>query len=1267
MTTVPTLPAALHSKFIQIERRIRAIRILRGAAACALVLTGLFVAAYLVEATMGWSVVGLRAANVGFMAVTLAGITATLLQWRRGLPRLRLAALIERQFPELGERLASTVELQQSDLETHGSSELVRGLREETVHQAEPLDFRQAHPARPTMKLAAAAAVLGLIVLAPLFGSERYARFGHRLVFAWSPSVYGYTIDVDPGDQYVGRGRSAAVVVRLTATDAGAKLPSSCLLISREVHGVPRRLRMEPGQPGCFSHTWSIVDEAISYRIEAGDLASATYQLTPVDPVALAPGSPSVTIMPPPYVDARAMPAREHTGLTPFSTLQFSRVRFEFAFDRPAQRATLRWRADGHDRVVDLALSQDRTAAVWETLAGAAGPQAATLKLEAEHGIVSEYALPAWSVWVDEPPWFSAAPVFSFSDPAGRPKTIAANEIIPLKTVVEDQVGVAHVALEYRVNDGPIKFVSLAEGKGQVRVAVETAWRLQDVVKIGDQLQCRLRATDNRRLPRGSLRGGDQAVPDGDLTPNIAYLPAQQGGADAWWTFAIVRQADSLAKQEATAQRDEFKERIERIRKQLAQERQQVQKVKLASHQQPVLTAAQANQLDQAHKLNQANQQELRELAQTAGRIAGLQNLARLGWDIADKELGVSDRALEAGRSKSLEAGKRDRELGKAEQALWSALQRLEDLQKVNELLARERTDVTELNQLAAEEKELAKQADDLAAQPKMNQQDLERIRAEQAKIAARLQKLAEQIPQLQQAAQKMRQAQARKLAQEALSLAMKQRKLSQESAAKWQAELTAKFAGLAQRQRDLAGEVGKLGSDIKQPTSKDASASPHRAALSAADQLRDGKIESAMSQQQAAEVALQALAKQIDQASATGRDPRSAVQKLARLQEDLLKQLEKVGDEFKRVPLEQTRKRLAEIAQEQKALHDAVGQLDVPPAAQAARNSIQGLTGAAAALLRDKDAYGGHQKMEEARDALRAWAGGLPNTTPAPPAAKETPEAAAAKNQSARARQLAKEQYELRAAAAKLLKELGQTQGASPQFAKQQEDVSKLAQTLMELAQKAGAEGKQGANEAAHAAETARKEMSKSLSDKEQGRMEQSKQSEAEAALQLEMAGKKLDASAQAMGEAPMGANSNNKTDDEALQQAFQESQMKLEQAGDQLQQQPQRAGPSMQQAAQALAKTAKRAEQQMASQSQPLGGGDPAQAFQPGGANSSGEALPEAIKAHAGKSWGELPGELRTRIVQDLRARYGEEYGPIIQRYFQQIADVPGAKKSR
>jgi hypothetical protein len=41
--------------------------------------------------------------------------------------------------------------------------------------------------------------------------------------------------------------------------------------------------------------------------------------------------------------------------------------------------------------------------------------------------------------------------------------------------------------------------------------------------------------------------------------------------------------------------------------------------------------------------------------------------------------------------------------------------------------------------------------------------------------------------------------------------------------------------------------------------------------------------------------------------------------------------------------------------------------------------------------------------------------------------------------------------------------------------------------------------------------------------------------------------------------------------------------------------------------------------------------------------------------------RQWGQLPGELRTKIVQDARAKFGDEYARMIKLYFEQLADSP------
>jgi len=55
----------------------------------------------------------------------------------------------------------------------------------------------------------------------------------------------------------------------------------------------------------------------------------------------------------------------------------------------------------------------------------------------------------------------------------------------------------------------------------------------------------------------------------------------------------------------------------------------------------------------------------------------------------------------------------------------------------------------------------------------------------------------------------------------------------------------------------------------------------------------------------------------------------------------------------------------------------------------------------------------------------------------------------------------------------------------------------------------------------------------------------------------------------------------------------------------------------------------------------------------------------LGKDMQKYAGKSWGQLPGELRNQILQDMKARYGEDYARIIKLYFEQIAETKQDKK--
>ena len=72
----------------------------------------------------------------------------------------------------------------------------------------------------------------------------------------------------------------------------------------------------------------------------------------------------------------------------------------------------------------------------------------------------------------------------------------------------------------------------------------------------------------------------------------------------------------------------------------------------------------------------------------------------------------------------------------------------------------------------------------------------------------------------------------------------------------------------------------------------------------------------------------------------------------------------------------------------------------------------------------------------------------------------------------------------------------------------------------------------------------------------------------------------------------------------------------------------------------------------------------GDPQAATLDPQSQAAGETAPdlaqlqELVRAKTGRNWGELPGHLRTEILQMSQGRYRDDYARLIQLYFREIA---------
>ncbi len=253
-------------------------------------------------------------------------------------------------------------------------------------------------------------------------------------------------------------------------------------------------------------------------------------------------------------------------------------------------------------------------------------------------------------------------------------------------------------------------------------------------------------------------------------------------------------------------------------------------------------------------------------------------------------------------------------------------------------------------------------------------------------------------------------------------------------------------------------------------------------------------------------------------------------------------------------------------------------------------------------------------------------------------------------KKEEPKARALAEEQRLLQEETylklAELMKHHGN--GGGEERAGLEKKVEDLSKDLMKLAQTGSSpEGKEAAAEAAMAADQAKDLMKKSDNEKAKGNLGKSDKMEAEAALKLELAAQKADASAKAMSQKKDGMP-------DPLAQSFEETEAKMTKAAQRL---AKSAAPEdLKLAAESLKKTSQMAGD-LFSQQKPT----------PNGMKADPSSLPvrdlsltpEEIRNLKGKGWGELPGELRAKIVEDFRGQFGDEYGPIIQRYFQRLAE--------
>jgi hypothetical protein len=1001
VTADTALTPSLRSRLAAVARRVRLLRVVRGLSLVALALLLAGAAALLADYLVALPA-AVRLALFGGWVALGAGtlLVGLVLPLSRRLEAADLAAVVEQKYPELAERLTTTVELAQTGGRYHGSPALIALLVSDTAQRTSRLDFLPAVSARAALALGSAALAVFVLVLTPgVVWPGEYARLSERFFCAWRlpKAAAPYDLEVNSGDILAARGRPVLFSVRLVPHHDGVKLPPRCTLVVTDADGRESRLPMvaapQPSEPSTPAAAWSGADAFSlahkvtgdgSYRVEAGDAVSDTFRIRTVVPVELAEDSPAITITPPQYA-RETVSDQNLNGLADLAALKHSDVTFAFRFTRPAVAARVEWTVNvvkateqgppqpsepaaqpaagsgpaPKTTTLPLAFADDRRSATLTLPAAANGTY--RVVLEAEHGILTELDAKTLTVRPDQPPQ-----VVKF---AGQEelKVVLPYDHVPVEITAGDDIGVARADLEYAVNDGEVKTEAMAlAGANRQEATAKHAFHLAGKVREGDAVRYRVRIQDN--LPPEF--GG----------PHTIYYPA-----DRWLTLKVASKATPLREQEILAQRDEITRRLDAIKAALLREQRGVYKVRQESRNAPSLTPDQAADLKQLRQDNRASEDALRELAREAAVAPALERVAETAREIAGREMRDSEAALEAAAGRKNQP-QRDEEFRKSDEALTAALQKLERLKKANEKVAQERLDQQKLEMLAERQQQLAERAAELAAKDPVRdpsaKQDAELVKREQAEVAAELQRLSDQSEALRNALDDARAQQAKELAEQAKELAQAQRELSKAMQETEQNRNAGRLAELARKQQELAERAERLAAQTRQPA-RTAQTPPLKAdeARKAADALQQGNAGEAMRKQEQTAQDLDRLAAALNAAIDQANDPRQAARQLARMEADLRQRVQE--ETARRDPQRPLADRLKPLAEEQKAIQQAAERLSVPPrnkAAEEQKEKAAEQTRKAAEALDGNDPRDALARMDQAKQNLERLSDQLPD-----------------------------------------------------------------------------------------------------------------------------------------------------------------------------------------------------------------------------------------------------------------------------------------------
>lgn len=781
------LPDELSQGLRRLDWRVRGFAVLRGIGLLCVVMCAGVGIGMLVDWLWGVGVTTRTAMLIGMIGATVVTLVWAVIRPMFGrITAAELAAIVDTAYPELGECVEAAVELSNPDMqEAHRGSAVMRAkVIDETIRRTDDIDFADAAEPNSAMRWLGIAGLTLLLLLVP-FGLSRegYGLLLTRFFHPWKnvERATNLVLVVENGDRTVAVGADVTIVAEPQWRIAPGTRPEYAWLRWQSTDDKTDERRMDfDEESSAYRATLPQVLTSFDYDVSAGSAQTRTFHIDVIE----APEIERliVELEPPAYL---GRPARTIDGpLGRIEVFEQSRLTIRAELSKPIAQAELLWLMsetgqadDASEESVPLpcTLSEDGLSATHTMIAEQSGEF--SLRLRDEHGVTNLPGEP-WELRVtaDQPPVIGWGEANRELRVPGATLEFQPDEQVPVSVIAADDVSVAELELYAEVvqRSEPLEPViadTALLGPSEIGYTF-TLDLSQHTLQEGDLLSLRARVVDNRPQP---------------------------GPQEAWTELKLVRisqEAESVEESQLVQKRQQLREILEGIRKNVQQDRETTDTMRDAARQ----AAAQDKPVEQQEPIAELSRRT-EDLSQKLDQLATVFSGHQLQRNLAEATRSIGTETLGQARQQFTQAEasppqeqleqltKAADELARADDQLGELLKRFDELAALEQDLMRLQQLAEDAEELSQEVAEFEQQSDELAANQDLSEEQRQnreselaeqqdKLRTDQESLAGGLDRLLEERPEVLDAARQQQTARLQQLGQLASRLAEQEARL---------------------------------------------------------------------------------------------------------------------------------------------------------------------------------------------------------------------------------------------------------------------------------------------------------------------------------------------------------------------------------------------------------------------------------------------------------------------------------------------------------